>query len=142
MKTDLLKFWSHRSEIKLNKKVFVFIICLLISFFSWLQINLSKKVIENLPVKLEFSNLPKTRFGTSKIYDTLFVEVEANGYDLMKYEMKEMEIDFKKLKRAKNPEAYYFLPNNHSKTIANQLGDNYKLIRAIVDTIQLNPSLQ
>ena len=114
----------------------------MISFFSWLQINLSKKQFENVPVRIEFSNLPKTRFGTNKIIDTLYVEVEADGYDLVKYEMKDVEIDFKKLKRGKNPEAYYFLPNSYTKTIGKQLGENYNVIRAVVDTVQLNPSLR
>ncbi len=142
MKTDFLQFWNHRSELKLNKKVFVFTVCLLISFFSWLQINLSRKQVENLPVKIQFTNLPKARFGTAKLSDTLYVEVEADGYDLLKYEMHEVQIEFRKLKRDRNPEVYYFLPNSYLKTIGRQMGENFKLLRSLTDTIQLNSSLQ
>jgi len=142
LKTDFIKFFSQRSEVRFNKKVFVFIVCLLISLFAWLQINLSKKLVENLPVKIQFTNLPKTRFGTSKFSDTLYVEVEADGYDLLKYEMREVQIDFKKLKRGRNPEAYYFLPNSFVKNISKQFGENFKVIKALSDTIQLNPSLR
>ena len=98
--------------------------------------------MDNLPVKIEFVNLPKTRFGTSKISDTLFVEVEADGYGLLKYKMKDVPIDFRKLKRDNNSGAYYFLPNNFTKTIAKQMGENFKVLRSNTDTLQLNPTLR
>ncbi|MBI4945469.1 MAG: hypothetical protein HY840_03605 [Bacteroidetes bacterium] len=138
MKTDLFRFLQHRSEIKLNRKVFVFIVCLVISFFSWLQINLSKNHVDTIPVKIDFVNLPKARFGVSKISDTLLVEVEANGYGLLKYKIKDISIDFKKLKRDDNSGSYYFLPNNFTKTIAKHMGENFKVLRAITDTLQFN----
>ncbi len=131
-----------RSDIKLNKKVFVFLICLLISFFIWLQINLSKQQSENLPVNLIFTNLPKTRFGSAKLSDKIFLEVEARGYDLLNYKMKDILIDFRKLKKARNPELYLFIPNAYIKNIGKQLGTNFKVIKALTDTIQLNPPLQ
>lgn len=139
MKSGFFKFLQHRPEVKLNKKVYVFIVCLLISFFSWLQINLSKKHNDILPVKIQFTHLPKTRFGTTKITDTLFVEVEANGYDLLKYEMKEVLVDFKKIKKDFDNESYYFLPNLYTKTIGKQLGGNIFILRAMTDTVQLKP---
>jgi len=140
LKTDLFRFLHQRSEVKLNRKVFVFIVCLIISFFTWLQINLSKEHVDNLPVKFDFVNLPKTKFGTTKISDTLFVEVEADGYGLLKYEMKDVSIDFRKLKKDNNSGVFYFLPNNYTKTIAKQMGENFKVIRVVTDTLQLNPS--
>lgn len=139
MKTDLFRFLYQRSEAKLNRKVFVFIICMVISFFTWLQINLSKEHLDNLPVKFDFVNLPKIKFGTTIISDTLFVEVESNGYGLLKYEMKSISIDFRKLKKDNHSGVFYFLPNNYTKTIATQMGENFKLLRVITDTIQLNP---
>lgn len=98
--------------------------------------------MENLPLKIDFVNLPKTRFGTNKISDTLLVEVEADGYGLLKYEMKEVSIDFRKLKRDNHSGVFYFLPNSYTKTIAKQMGENFKVLRVITDTIQLNPSLR
>jgi len=142
LRTDLFKFWQQRSEIKLNRKVFVFIVCLVISFLSWLQINLSKVYTESVPVKIDFVNLPKTKFGTTKISDTLLVEVEADGFSLMKYEQREVAIEFRKLKRDNFSGAFYFQPNNFTKTIGKQIGENFKVIKAIVDTMQLNPTLR
>ena len=142
MKTDLFRFLNHRNEIKLNRKVFVFSVCLIISFFTWLQINLSKNHVENLPVKIDFVNLPKTKFGTTKISDTLLMEVEADGYGLLKYEMKDIAFDFKKLKKDNNSSVYYFLPNTFTKTIAKQMVENFKVIRSITDTLQLNSTLR
>lgn len=139
MKTDLFRFLYQRSEVKLNRKVFVFAICLVISFFTWLQINLSKEHVDNLPLKFDFINLPKAKFGTIKISDTLFIEVESDGYSLLKYEMKDISIDFKKLKKDHNSGTFIFLPNNYTKTIAKQMGENFKVLRALTDTVQLNP---
>lgn len=142
MKTDFFRFLFHRPDVKLNRKVLVFILCLIIAFFTWLQINLSKEHIETLLVKVDFTNLPKSRFGTTSLSDTITIEVEADGYSLVKYEMKEVDIDFKKLKKDIGTGNFYFLPNNYTKTIGKQLGDNMKVIRAIADTIQIKPRLR
>ena len=91
-------------------------------------------------MKFDFVNLPKTKFGINKISDTLFVEVEADGYGLLKYEMKEVSIDFRKLKKDNHSGIFYFLPNNYTKTIETQIGENFKVLRVIADTVQLNPS--
>jgi hypothetical protein len=128
-----------RKTIKLNKRVFVFIACLLLSFFIWLQINLSKKHTEIIQVKIDFLNLPKTKFGTTKISDTLFLEVEADGFSLFKYELKNISVDFRKLKKDIHSGSFYFLPNHYTKTISEQMGENFKVLRAMTDTIQLNP---
>ena len=103
---------------------------------------ISKNHVENLPVKIDFVNLPKTKFGTTKISDTLMMEVEADGYGLLKYEMKDIAFDFKKLKKDNNSSAYYFLPNTFTKTIAKQMGENFKVIRSITDSLQLNSILR
>ncbi len=93
-------------------------------------------------MKIEFTNLPKTKFATAKLSDILYVEVEADGYDLLKYEMKEVAIDFRKLKRDRKPESYYFLPNSYLKTIEKQLGENFQVLRVLTDTVRLNPPLR
>lgn len=142
MRTSFLNFFSDRREIHFNKKVFIFSVCLLISFFTWLQINLSKKQIENIPIKVNFINLPQARFGTSIITDTLYIEVEADGYDLSKYEMKKWDVDFKKLKKGKKPNTYYFIPGLYTKTIGKQMGKNFKVLRVLSDTIQIYSSLR
>ena len=138
MNTDFLKFWNQRPEVHFNRKVFVFIICLVISFFSWLQINLSKEHTDILPVRIDYVNLPPKKFGSNSISDTLFVEVETNGYGFMKYKMKEIPIDFKKLKK-NDDGSFCFLPNNFTKTIGKQMGENFKVLHAMIDTIQINP---
>ena len=89
-----------------------------------------------LPVRIEYVNMPK-KFGTSVLSDTLLVEVEANGFSLMKYEMKNISIDFKKIKKDESG-AYYFLPNNFAKSIGRQMGENIKVIRVMMDTLQIN----
>jgi hypothetical protein len=142
LRTDFFRFFHQRPDIKLNRKVLVFILCLIISSFTWLQINLSKEHVDNVPVKLDFINLPKTRFGTTSISDTLLMEVESNGYALLKYKMKDISIDFRKLKKDVSSGVFYFLPNNYTKTIAKQMGENFKVIRSITDTIQLTPRLR
>ncbi|TAL61893.1 MAG: hypothetical protein EPN85_03795 [Bacteroidetes bacterium] len=142
MNTDFLRFFYQRPDIKLNRKVFVFIVCLIVSFFTWLQINLSKEHIDSVLVKVDFVNLPQSRLGRTKMTDTLLVEVEADGYGLLKYEMKEITIDFKRLKRDINSGFFYFLPNNYTKTISKQLGDNFKVIRVIADTVHLKSRLR
>ena len=98
--------------------------------------------MDTVPVKIDFVNLPKSKFGVTKISDTLSVEVEADGYGLLKYEMKEVSFDFKRLKKDVNAGSFYFLPNNYTKTIAKQLGDNFKVIRAITDTVQVKSRLR
>ena len=141
LKTDFFQFFQQRPDVKLNRKVFVFILCLVISSISWIQINLSKEHTDNVPVKFSFVNLPKPKFSSPVIADTLLLEVEADGYALLKYKMKEVQIDFKKLKKDAGSGSFDFLPNNYIKTISKQMGDNYKVVRALMDTVQLKPTL-
>ena len=140
LKTDFFQFFQQRPDVKLNRKVFVFILCLVISSISWIQINLSKVHTDNVLVKFNFINLPKIKFSPSVITDTLLVEVEADGYALLKYKMKDVQIDFKKLKKDGGSGSFDFLPNNYIKTISKQMGDNYKVVRALIDTVQLKPT--
>lgn len=103
-----------------------------------MQLNLSKEHTDILPVRINYVNLPQKKFGTTILLDTLLVEVESNGWGLWKYEMKDIPIDFKKLKHDESG-VYYFLPNNFAKTIAKQMGENFKVLRATIDTVQINP---
>ena len=99
------------------------------------------KQIENLPVTIQFTNLPKAKFGTAPMSETIYVEVEADGYDLLNYEMKNVKINFNKLKRARHQNAYYFLPGAFMNTISRQLGENFLLHKSLTDTVRLIPSL-
>ena len=138
MKTDFFSFFNHRPEVKLNKRLFVFTICLIIAFISWLQINLSKQHVDILPVRIDFVNLPKSHSGSTQWSDTVSFEVEADGYALFKYKMKDISIDFRRLKKDNNSGDLYFLPGNYTKAVAKQMGDNFKVLRALRDTVQLN----
>ena len=140
MKTDFFGFFHRRPEIKLNRRLFVFIVCLLISFFGWFQSNLSKQYTDTVPVRVDFVNLPKTRFGTAQVSDTIAVEVEASGFELMKYKMKNMAVDFRKLKKSAGSEEYFYLANNNTKPLAKKMGDNFRVIRAMTDTVVLVPA--
>jgi hypothetical protein len=142
LKTDIFRFFHQRPDIKFNKKVFVFILSLIISCFTWLQINLSKVYTDTVPIKIDFINIPKLRFGITKITDTLLVEVEADGYALLKYKPKDVQMDFKRLKKDVNTGFFYFLPNNNVKSISRQMDGNFKVIRVLADTLQLNTRLR
>lgn len=137
MQTELLKLLRRplKREIKLNKKVFVFFICFLLSFFLWFQINLSKQHTDSLPLVVEFTGLPKYKFVTAVIRDTLYAEVEANGFALLNYDELKANFEFKKLKRDKKSDDYYFLPNTHLKTFSKLFGDDFKVLKIIPDTV-------
>jgi hypothetical protein len=137
LNTDFLTFWKNRSTLKVNKKIFVFLFCLCISFFFWLQINFSKKQIETLSVNIKFINLPKPLYEKSKQTQVVYIEAEADGYDMLKYETVEIPVDFKKMKKTTSSN-YYYTPNSSFKTISKQLGAHYKLIRIVSDTLYLH----
>jgi len=82
------------------------------------------------------------RFGVTRITDTLLVEVEADGYALLKYKLKDIQVDFKKLKKDAATGYFYFVPNNNLKAISKHMDENFKVLRALTDTIQLNPRLR
>jgi hypothetical protein len=138
LKTDIFRFLLQRPDVKFNRKLFVFTLCLIISCFTWLQINLSKTYTDAIPVRIEFVNLPKAKLGITKKTDRILVEVEADGYALLKYKEKDMQIDFRKIKKDANGGSYYFAPNSNLKAIARQMDDNFKVIRVTTDTIVLS----
>lgn len=140
MRAKLLKTLRHRSETYFNRKFVVIAVCFLIACIAWLQINLSRQYIETIPLKVNFINLPSTVFGDLRFSDTLMVEVEATGFSLMKYKMRTISVDYKKLKKEKHQDIYYFIPAAYPKLISRNVGENFKVLRTSIDTLQLIPS--
>lgn len=124
---------TKTGKLKLNRQVFVFSVCLVISFFIWLQFNLSKINHDVVPVYVELEKPIIPLKSNNCLVDTLYLEVEADGFSLIQYEPLTMTLDASRAR--KQGELYYLLPAKHQKTINKQMGDEFQLVRIVTDTL-------
>jgi hypothetical protein len=57
--------------------------CLVLSFIFWLLTTLSRTYIEDIPIPVNYTNLPEKKVLMSKLPENLFLEIEATGFDIL-----------------------------------------------------------
>lgn len=145
MKSSFFKKTENNSEkegIRLNKRMVVFIICLLISVLLWLLLSLSKeyKVMLSFPVK--YINMPEDKLIANKLTQTIDIEVEAKGFYLIKYKInpdrETIVIDLADSKSFGSRNHSYLLTNFRTDKVLTQFSSAIQIIKINPDTIFLN----
>lgn len=81
---------------------FIFLLCVLFAFITWLMIELSKEHTAEVSYPLEYINLEKNNLLISEVPDYISVLITENGYKIarMKYfeKLDTLKIDVNKLK--------------------------------------------
>ncbi len=129
-------------ELKLNRKLGIYMICLLLSCLLWLLITLSERYDTDIVFPVQYSNIPKSKVVTSRLPPSITATVNAVGFNLVWYKLKghgdsiTMEIPASKLREHNGK--YYTLTNNRLEKISAQLGDKIKVLRIMPDTIYVD----
>lgn len=129
-------------ELKLNRKLGIYIICLLLSCLLWLLITLSERYDTEIIFPVSYSNIPKSKVVTNRLPETITATVNAVGFNLLWYKLKGqgdtiiMEIPASKLREHNGK--FYTLTNNRLEKISTQLGDKIKVMRISPDTIYVD----
>lgn len=133
---------TGNSELKLNRKLGIYIICLLLSCLLWLLITLSERYDTDIVFPVHYNNIPKSKVVTNRLPATITATVNAVGFNLLWYKLRghgdsiTMEIPASKLREHNGK--YYTLTNNRLEKISAQLGDKIKVMRIMPDTIYVD----
>jgi hypothetical protein len=137
---SLLAMFSPK---RLDKRLWVFIICLLFSTMFWLLTVFSKEYTTNVLFNACFINLPADKILIKELPSKISVKVKASGFSLIgvQYSAKNdtLFIDAsnvrKYLKVNSTNEIYYLLLNNQLSLMAEQLGGSMKVEKIFPDTV-------
>lgn len=84
MKSDFFEFIGHarqrRSE-KFRQKLYVFLICLVLSIFIWALVRLSKDYYYSVEYHLNYSHTPSYLRLVSSSDSTIFLRMKIQGFE-------------------------------------------------------------
>lgn len=140
-KAMLVRFSPKR----LDKRLYVFLICLLFSCLFWLLTVFSKEYTADISFNACFLNLPANKILVEELPSKISVRIKATGFALLgvQYSAKRdtLFIDASNVKKQfssnnnNDNEIYYILLNNQLSSMAEQLGGSVKVEKIIPDTV-------
>jgi hypothetical protein len=130
---------------RLDKRLYVFLICLLFSSLFWLLTVFSKEYTTDIAFNACFLNLPANKILVEKLPTSIAVRIKASGFALLgvQYSARRdtLFIDASNVKKQLNSnknnqsEIYYLLLNNQLNSMADQLGGSMEIERITPDTV-------
>lgn len=132
----------NKSELKFNRKLGIYLVCLVLACILWLLITLSEKYETDIMFPVTYSGVPADKVVTSELPESISARVNAVGFSLLLYKIKgkgenlSVSINPSRL-RGRNGN-YYTLPNSRLDNISAQLGDKIKILKIAPDTIYVS----
>jgi hypothetical protein len=128
---------------RLDKRLSVFIICLLFSSLFWLLTVFSKEYTTEISFNATFLNLPADKILIKDLPSKISVKVKASGFSLLGVQYSAQNdtlfIDASNVKKHLNDkntnEIYYLLLNNQLALMGEQLGGSMKVEKIFPDTV-------
>jgi hypothetical protein len=128
---------------RLDKRLSVFMICLLFSSLFWLLTVFSKEYTTNITFNACFLNLPADKILIKDLPSKIDIKIKAAGFALLgvQYSAKNdtLFIDASNVKKYLSDksasEVYYLLLNNQLSLMAEQLGGSMKVEKIFPDTV-------
>jgi hypothetical protein len=124
---------TGRKEHRSHPRLIVFLVCLVISVFMWLFIELMKDYTDDISYNITYTNLPSDLILTNTGNTTLSIGMSAQGFELLaaKYAQKKrtLSIDLSSLRIRQTEEGFTaYLP---SALIIQQLGNQIRFKKEI-----------
>lgn len=145
MKTTLLNIIRKKetnSKVRVNKRFSTFIVCLFVSIFFWLLMSLSKENTITINFPVQYIHLPKDKVVANHLPETIDMEVNARGFDLLIYKLKQkletVQVDVRDAKPLPAANQYYLLTNSRIDKLTAQFGNHIKVKKVNPDTVYLN----
>jgi hypothetical protein len=128
--------------IRINKKVVIFFICLVIATFFWFLSNLSKEYNAQVKVPLQYINFPKDKVVSNKLPSEINLYVKASGFTLLLFRFKDkldpVVVDGFYVRPYKTNEYFYFAANSRLEAWTEAFGDRMKILQVFPDTLFFN----
>ena len=84
MKSDFLEFIGNarqrRSE-KFRNKLYIFLICLVLSIFIWALVRLSKDYYYSIEYHLNYTQVPANLRMVARSYSTINLRIKIQGFE-------------------------------------------------------------
>jgi len=131
----------HNVSSSSRKKIYIFLLCLLFSFISWLFTKLSGETNTTLPVEIAVINTPREVIFVQRSDSVFFIESRATGLKILNHRftrnIKDLNIDFYALQRMKRNEQslYYYTANQMEMRFSMISNFSRNALRAKPDTI-------
>ncbi len=129
-------------RIKLDRRVFTFLICFMISVFFWLLMTLSKEYTITVRFPVTYINLPTDQVIANTLPEAADIQIKAKGFNLLSYKFhrrhETIAIDIKDAKPLNYKNVYYLLCNARVDKIMDQFNDEIHVLKIIPDTIYIN----
>lgn len=128
-KMKVLSWQNIRKKPEIRRKAFIFLLCLIFSFISWLFIKLSRESAAMIPVKIEVTNTPKDVIITGQSDSIFVVNVKSTGVKLLSSglmrRVETFETDFNALQqlRRNNGNNVYFFSAPQAQTRFSVISD-------------------
>ncbi len=123
----------------MNRRLFTFLICLLLSSFFWLTMSLSKEYTITLAFPVKYTNLPKDKILSSNISKSVELDIKSKGFNLLLNKLKQQKdtllIDIKDCKPSGFKNHYYLNTNFKIEKITKQFSNDIKVLKINPDTI-------
>ena len=135
MKKELEKisFLYKIKQLVSNRKIIVFLICLLIATGLWFLNALNKNVTTLVTFPVKYVNLPENQYISNNPVSKLNLKLEGRGFSLLKYKLnlpfKPIVLDLTALTEnlVQNNGTYFISTGNLSRTISGQLGEDIRI---------------
>ncbi|MFT4526581.1 MAG: hypothetical protein ACI85F_002756 [Bacteroidia bacterium] len=117
--------------------------CLVLSFLFWLLTTLSRTYIEDIPIPVNYTNLPENKVLVSKLPEQLFLEIEATGFDILWLKMNgvgdqiDLDASPSSLKRLPSADAgnYVLVTERKLSKIRSEIEEDVNLVAIRPDSI-------
>lgn len=131
-----------KEGIRLNRRVFTFLVCLLVSMFFWLMMSLSKEYSITVSFPVNYVNLPTDKIVSNQLPETIDIEIISSGFNLLLYKIRQQRetvlLDMKDARQYISRNHYYLLCNSRIDKITAQFNNDIKVAKINPDTIFLN----
>lgn len=130
------------SQLRKNRRIIVFLICLLIATALWFLNALSKVYTTTISYPVKFTNPPENRFLADKSTTKLDLEIEGQGFTLLRFKLLSyapLTLDIKELTKniKSNSGSYTITTRNLITTLEEKLNDEVSVTNVSPDVLDI-----
>lgn len=130
-----------KGNLRINRKVVTFLLCLLIAVLFWMLNAMSKYYNDTIPIPVRYFNLPKSKVISNDLPNTINGLIKARGYRLLSYVLKPfndtLQFDVTSYMMIGNDSISYIVTSQITEKLSQQIKGNIKLLEIEPDTIFL-----
>jgi hypothetical protein len=144
----MIDYLKNLLSFRNKEKIFVFLICLMLSSLLWFLNSLEKHYTDRISVPLKYINIPKNKKSAGILPNKLDMTVDASGYIILQYKLRlvysPITLDINELTdnylEDKYISKYAISTNDHKAEFAKQISNDMQIMSIRPDSIFFNMS--